>query len=351
MMAATNTTTVLFPPRCGMCGKTENLLRCSRCKVMVYCNREHQAAHREAHKSACNAVGKKRTILEAEEEKLRSHPGDFLTPADVFNTSVGHFWGIWETRDYMRARYALVEALGEIKTHDAVQTQLDHLMDMLRLCRGDNMGLRNLVPVVMLRLNKDQECYDFVKWWNAMGSESDYDWGNMELPYLDIKNADAFEPVDYLWSDFPDLSRMVAITLLKIKLLLDVIALENSAATVGKKVPPEILDAIQPHVARSPIIAGNKAILERKDHRAAIIDKLGAQVDRLYKAVDKTNRYFWPSLLKPGRHLTARPEAYSRGSMEEMQLMLQYSYDAWIETPGAIEVIKAKVEGGQIYTS
>ena len=49
----------------------------------------------------------------------------------------------------------------------------------------------------------------------------------------------------------------------------------------------------------------------------------------MYKAVN-----FWAALRKPGGHLTARPGAYSQGSMEEMQLVLQHSWDAWREPPG-----------------
>jgi hypothetical protein len=264
-----------------------------------------------------------------------------FTPADLFVTSVGHFWGILETRDYMRSRFALIEALRKVKTRGSVQAQLDHIMDMLRLCRGDNMGVRELVPALLLRLNKDQECYDFVKWYSTTGKEGGYDWGDMSLPFLDVKNADVFESVEYLCGKYNSLSQTVAVTLLKIKLLLDLTALQNSAI-VGEKVPREILDGIQAHISRSPIIGGDKDIMESRDHTATI-DKLTAQVDALYKAVKKTNKHFWPSLLDPKWYLTARPEAYSCGSIEEMQLVLQYSYDSWHETPGAIEVIKAKI--------
>ncbi|KKA18019.1 hypothetical protein T310_8033 [Rasamsonia emersonii CBS 393.64] len=298
-MAAT--TTALLPAGCGVCGKTENLLRCSRCKVMAYCSREHQVAHHTEHKSACSAVGKKRAILDAEEQKLRSHPDNF------FKNDVGHFWGIWETRDYMSARFALVEALRKIKTHDAVQQQLDHALDLLRLCRSDNMA----------------ECYDFVKWWSTTGNDADYDWGDMKLPYLDIKNADAFEPVEYLCSGFPDLSHLVAITLLKIRLMLDLMALEDPA-TVNEKYPREIFHATRPSAPRSPIVTGNKDIMERKDQRA-FIDKLAEQVDFLYKTVNKANKHFWPSLLNPGSHLTAQPVMFRPGGIEEMQVALQYS--------------------------
>lgn len=339
-MSTTNTASAFC---CAFCGGKGKLFRCSRCKVVHYCNQQDQAAHRPAHKSACNAIARQRDIVQGEEEKLRSHPGDMFVPPNPFETAVGRFWGITETRGYMRARFALVESLQRVKTVESTQAQLDHLMDMLRLCRGDNMGVRSLVPALMLRLDKDQECYDFVKWYNTTGEESDYDWGNMDLPYLDVRDADVFEGVRYLCSKYGDLSMMVGVTLLKIKLLLDFKALQNSAV-IGQKVPREILDRIRAYIPRSPIIAGDKGIIEHEDH-TSIINKLTVQIHALYKAVEANNEHFWPSLLQPGRHLTARPQTYSPGSIEHMQLVLQYSYDSWVEVPGAIKVIEAKIKG------
>ena len=69
-----------------------------------------------------------------------------------------------EMRDYMRASFALVQALLKIDTHAAAKTAHDHLMDMIRLCRSDNLGVRSLMAPLKLRLGKDQECYDFCLW-------------------------------------------------------------------------------------------------------------------------------------------------------------------------------------------
>ncbi|KAK9327490.1 hypothetical protein V1520DRAFT_348690 [Lipomyces starkeyi] len=322
---------------CGLCGRTMYLQRCGGCNVMCYCNRDHQATDRPRHKIACKAVSKTRAKYEDEEQSLRNAPPDFMTPENVFETSVGHFWGILATRDYMRARLAFADALGKVKTKQAVQEQLGHLMDMLRLCRGDNLGVRALIPALMLRLNKDQQCYDFVKWWTLISDERDYDWGNTDLPYLDIKNADPFEDVNYLDRRGMELSHVVAVTLLKVKLVLDLQALENTTDVAGKEVPQEILNKIRSQAVTSPIIAGNREILERHDHHAATT-LLTKQIRALYMAVDKANEHFWDSLVlyeKP-----ELPEAFSRGSWEEAQLTLHYSYDSWWECPGALRFIE-----------
>ena len=57
----------------------------------------------------------------------------------AFVEDVGHFWGLIETRPYMRARYALAVALWDAGRRDEAA---DHLTDMLRLNPGDNQGVR-----------------------------------------------------------------------------------------------------------------------------------------------------------------------------------------------------------------
>jgi hypothetical protein len=199
------------------------------------------------------------------------------------------------------------------------------------------MGVRALMPALMLRLNKDQECYDFVKWWTIIRNQDDYDWGDTDLPYMDIKNADAFEDIDYLCGMFMDVSQVVAITLLKVKLVLDLQALGNIKDAAGDKVPAEILNSMRLQIVSSPIITGNREILERDDHKAAITE-LTTQIRALHRAVQRANEYFWDCLINYEE--PELPQAFSPGSFEEAQLALHYSYDAWLECPGALKFIE-----------
>lgn len=295
------------------------------------------------HKSVCTTIRKDRIELEREEQALRATPNDgFMHNGNPFITGVGHFWGLFHTRDYMRARYRLIEAILEVKTLDAVKSALDHSMDILRLCRSDNMGVRSHVPALLLRLGKDRECYDFVKWWTTTGQESDYDWGDTSLPYLDIKDADIFEPVDLFCSKYLDLGHTVSVTLLKLRLLLAIKeCLQNTAVLrESGSLPTELFDHIQDSLLRS--VLGEKWDDTYSAQCSQLADTLSLQVDRLCEAVERANRHFWPALLKPGRNLEARPESYSQGSVEEMQLVLKYSIDSWRENPRALELIAAR---------
>lgn len=201
------------------------------------------------------------------------------------------------------------------------------------------MGVRDLVPALALRLGRDQSCYDFCTWWATTGEESDYDWGNLDLPYLDGKGADVFSsPPKSVISKYGSLSHCAAFTLLKIRLLLDVRALQTSSV-IGHKVPQEILDGVRGQLVSGSVVAENRSIMNATD-QTPLIQTLEMQVQVLYTAVKNSNRHFWPALLNPDKHLTAKPVAYSDGSLGQMQHVLRYNFDAWAETPGAVDMIR-----------
>lgn len=76
-----------------------------------------------------------RLNLERIENYLRNHRGNLFIPANVFKTRIGRFWYMRGTQKYMRARFALVDALRvHFPTHrDAVQVSLNHVLDIMRL--------------------------------------------------------------------------------------------------------------------------------------------------------------------------------------------------------------------------
>ncbi|EGC47193.1 conserved hypothetical protein [Histoplasma capsulatum var. duboisii H88] len=303
---------------CGLCKTQGNTLRCSRCQVVYYCSREHQAEHLNAHKKSCSQVRKSRDALAAEEQKLRDMPADVLFAGDAFITCVGHFWGVIETRPYMRARSALIHALMAVESRESVQMQLEHGRDMLRLCRGDNVGIRVAVPGALLQLGRDQECYDFVKWYETTGQQGDYNWGDIEGPFLDVHDADVFEDADYVCHRFLSLCFGAGVLLVKTRLLLDLMDLQSSAVDSATRPTP----AEGPRL-RSSVIAKNEDILKRGDHTAAI-GLLQDQVRKLYKALHSSNKYFWEALLAPEKHLHELPAYYSPGTLSEVQSMLKH---------------------------
>ncbi|KAK2599666.1 hypothetical protein N8I77_011400 [Diaporthe amygdali] len=340
------------PRQCQVCHKRSDIQRCGGCKVVYYCSREHQVSDRRSHKGGCTAVKKALADLVREEDQLRNMPGDgFSMPHNVFEEGAGHFWGILGTRNYMRARYGVVDnmLMHFFDTIDAVQTSLDNLIDMLHLNRCDDMGLNTIAPALYLRLGRDQECYDFLKWWSTA---ENYDWDDMDAPYLDVKGADVFEPPEASWtsqsfwtSQPSDLSHFVCVTLIKVRILLDLQQMQNATRAFQGSMPRELIDKVRGQELVSSVVASRQDIVQASaEETAELVQLVKKQVKTLFDTVSRVSPTFWSLLVDPDSVPSNRPKAYSLGSMEVAFVTLTYNYGSWKETPGSIEVIKGLME-------
>ncbi len=78
--------------------------------------------------------------------------GERALGPETFTADSGHFWGIVETRPYMRARQGLAEVLWHLGEREAA---IAHLQDMRRLNPGDNQGLRYALASWLLTVGDD----------------------------------------------------------------------------------------------------------------------------------------------------------------------------------------------------
>lgn len=79
-------------------------------------------------------------VLELLEKGVEA--GERALGSKIFEDDVGHFWGIVQTRSYMRARAGLAQVLMMLgRTPEAI----GHYREMLRLNPNDNQGLRYLL--------------------------------------------------------------------------------------------------------------------------------------------------------------------------------------------------------------
>lgn len=84
----------------------------------------------------------------------------------MFKKDAGHFWGILETRPYMRARAGLAECLrAEGKKEEAVE----HYWDMLRLNPNDNQGIRDFLMPCLIELGRDKDAEKLFKQYKGDG--------------------------------------------------------------------------------------------------------------------------------------------------------------------------------------
>src|SRR5262245_31928533 len=96
--------------------------------------------------------------------------GERALGPEAFQRDAGHFWGLLETRPYMRARLGLAHALWTSGRRDeAVQ----HLQELLRLNPGDNQGVRYTLAGFLLFLDRDD---DLVRLLEAYPEEGSAAW-------------------------------------------------------------------------------------------------------------------------------------------------------------------------------
>ena len=89
--------------------------------------------------------------------------GERALGPNAFQQNVGRFWGILESRPYMRARLGLADSLWTTGRRDeAVQ----HLQDMLRLNPGDNQGVRYTLAGFLLFLDRDNDLTHLLQQYN-----------------------------------------------------------------------------------------------------------------------------------------------------------------------------------------
>lgn len=219
-------------------------------------------------------------------------------------------------------------------------------MGVLQLNRSDALGVRYMVPAMMVRLGNDQEAYDFLKWWATSGRESKYDWGDPHAPYLQLRGEDMLEDV-VLWTvKEAELADQVVVLLIKLRLLLarekriEFLEGRISVRETWTEDEGDLDGNTAGHGAGED--SGNTEVFDSLVRESKL---LSTQLRSLVSAVQRSNGHFLKMLVseqKPSAltHGVNSMQGWSRGSKEEMSTVLQYIYEAWIETPMAVERLR-----------
>lgn len=175
-----------------------------------------------------------------------------------FETDAGRFGLIDETRRYLLSRFRHADLLlyyfgstdGEYTVTarvDILETVLAELLDMLRLSRADDLGAGIAIPSIYLALGRDQEAYDFIKWNTIADIIWDPDgWNDLDRPYLDLRGEDVLEERMGVWVSRSDqmLTFVVAVMLIKLRAIIDLLAMQNAWRFLAGVLPNEIIDII-----------------------------------------------------------------------------------------------------------
>lgn len=106
-----------------------------------------------------------------------------------FKDGEGHFWGILETRPYMRSRAGLMQCLWDSGAYDDA---IGHARKMLKLNPNDNQGIRYILIGYLAELGRYDELGKFM---NGPGYRNDCaaDWLYTRVLLSLVKNNDSEE--------------------------------------------------------------------------------------------------------------------------------------------------------------
>jgi len=210
------------------------------------------------------------------------------------------------------------------------------------LDRGDSQGIRFVIPFMFLRLDRDQQCYDFCKFWQrSFKGETSSDCRDLSAPFLDIDGADATEPVD-LWtsSEFTPLAHISLLYLLKFRLRQALQAAKTYMTANPGQSSEDVLVKIRTKYC-GDILERRQELFADGDAVNSAMGKLDEQLSCLFLAVHKINKDYWKLVVKPTNDALAYvPQTYTPGSLGEAEYVFMNSYSAWAESPGAIQSLR-----------
>ncbi|KPM38221.1 hypothetical protein AK830_g8346 [Neonectria ditissima] len=208
---------------------------------------------------------------------------------------------------------------------EGVRNALKRFEKILQLDPRDSLGVRDIIPNLLLRLGQEQECYDFLRRWATVDS-------NM-LPNRDVRKADAFESIDMFCSGNPSLSHLVALTLLKLRLYLDCEAYSTDEFDFDFSGPDPDIDRPVGRLVQAKV--RNK----RRFNAERTAATLKTQYSRLCQMVNDANPFLWEALVTD--EACSPPAVYRPGSKEEADLVVHHCRQAWQESEDADVMIDA----------
>ena len=144
---------------CWCCHKSPvKLVRCGRCHLAHYCDRECQKEHFSDHKKECKSVFQATKKLEIRDREFQSLAQRKNALEMLFGTEAE-----MKSRDCTRASFQRVGDIRKMAYRIETKSLWNEVLEeQLNLAR-DYPESRDDIPSVFLALNRDDDCYKFIR--------------------------------------------------------------------------------------------------------------------------------------------------------------------------------------------
>ena len=318
------TTTAPLPDKdqCAICKTETGLNSCKGCLVVFYCGRDHQKDDWPTHKRFCKHAKMTRETnwqaLEHLKQRLEENPS--ANPRDFFASHPD------DINAYLHVRYIYARAILRLGTRAGVSGALKSCLEIASMDGSNEQNgqdARDHVPTLFLRLGRDQECYDFLK---------EKCVGDLEGIYA-CENGSLCQPAD---AQKLSLAHAAMLSLLKIRILIDLRHLQSADDFVGDKLPTELSDQIRSYNigAATRIDPSRMKAIEKHEDLVPLMKKLKSGLRDLRVYVTALNKNYWDALKDPEKYKAMQP--MYQPELPIIQALSQ-TYEAWAETPEALE--------------
>lgn len=332
------------------------LLRCSRCKIVHYCSQKCQRQDFSAHGDVCKLISYLSLDLSCEALELQNYvlvsQEHGQIRKNIFEDCAGRLWEIPQARDYCTVRFRLANVLAGIAEEYEVRPLLEkisvHRLELLRLIGRDDMEQRFVVPFTLLSLNRDDDCYGFLKYWICIIITGIYSPGrhreSSRGEWIYLKDQDMTEDVlDTLKAnaeDFP-LAFFAALCIIKLRIIAAHEARVQQLKVFAESQAGRLLDDSIEHVRTAYV--GDET-------KFKMIERQEKHVKLYFGLMQKNNPSFLPSMVNPGPLMDQEHSCtWAHGTPSEAYGVHYDCYHLFSRIPGALTRIEALVGKNPTY--
>jgi hypothetical protein len=211
--------------QCAICKTEQGVTVCKGCLILHYCGPAHQKVDWPNHKTLCKATKTNRErVWKAMEHIKHSVEDSGGDPRAYFQSSPV------EVEAYLHYRYVYARTLIKPNTRSGVIQGLDCCLEVAKLDsknKQNGQSAREFVPGLLLRLGRDQECYDFLKQ-KCNGDLEEIYRSENDGSRRSVKAEDL------------SLAHAAMLCLLKLRILRDLRSVDQADSALGDKLPAEL---------------------------------------------------------------------------------------------------------------
>ena len=244
-----------------------------------------------------------------------------------------------------RSQIAFLDALLHVKHKAGLEKALRVMLDALSHWEFAFSYVCDILPSVLIRLDRDLQCYMFIKAFRKCELHGN-DLTSVATRIRNSAGEDPLDDISYILAFPYSLLDRLSCTLVKIRLLRHLHNLRKSNLLTGL-VPPEILALIRGHIVEGSSVA--KTHIANLNDQAEDIQRLEEQIKELYEHVEAEDPQIWRAMIMPRRKTDWSPDPPCRtiGPSSSIvvkdykrSVIVHRQQPAWLESPGALKMIQ-----------